>query len=341
MVQETVKSSALGTTSHAALAIGNAGGISGNGITERFSNPARQGALDLNQEAEATNTNNFNMVSGAKPYSQEPSANTGREVSREDEGYVLLMLLGHYYESTAELNGQNLDPEQIEQMIKDLEGIELDSNGDIDLSSASTSAALATGVTSAAAGLSAAQLRENGAFDGSYDEAFDKVLAHEGGWHDGKYDAGGATVFGIASKYHQGTYNEVMGLLRSGDREGALEVTKDFYKREFWDKAGIENISDPAARLVAFDTAVNAGVGKARQHIATASRNDGVADGNELVDLKRNHYASLNATGKAVYTRNYRGWMNRCDSLQEDVDQVYASARTPALAANEPQLALG
>tara|TARA_Y100000031_G_scaffold77340_1_gene85089 strand:- start:120504 stop:121463 length:960 start_codon:yes stop_codon:yes gene_type:complete len=152
---------------------------------------------------------------------------------------------------------------------------------------------------------------------GTFDEAFQHVLAAEGGWNSGRYDAGGETIFGIASRYHPETFNAVMGRLNAGDRAGALEITKQFYKEEFWDAANIESLDSAEARMIAFDTAVNGGIGRAQEHIARAMANDGVVTGAELLGFKADHYRELNATGREVYTRNYAGWMNRVDNLAD------------------------
>lgn len=161
----------------------------------------------------------------------------------------------------------------------------------------------------------------------AFNHAVDIVLVAEGGFNPGNFDAGGATYMGIASRYHPEAYREIMSL--RGNPEAATAYAKDFYQREFWDRAGIDNITDPRAQLIAFDTAVNAGVGTARRHLAIAGQ-DGVITAEELLDLKRSHYESLNATGNPNYTRNFRGWMNRIDHLESEVAQM--SAPAPVLA---------
>ena len=162
----------------------------------------------------------------------------------------------------------------------------------------------------------------------AFNHAVNVVLVAEGGFNPGKFDAGGATYMGIASRYHPEAYREIMSL--RGNPEAATNYAKDFYKREFWDRAGIDNITDPRAQLIAFDTAVNAGIGTARRHLEIAGR-DGVVTAEELLDLKRGHYDRLNATGNPNYTANYRGWINRIGHLEDTIGSMSAPAsRAPA-----------
>lgn len=146
------------------------------------------------------------------------------------------------------------------------------------------------------------------ALDGSFDQAFNIVLASEGGFANHKADRGGATIFGIASKHNPAEYKEIMALLKAGDKDGALAVAKETYKEKYWDTIGADNISDPSARLVAFDASVNHGAGFARKMIA---RTDSAED---MIDYRATAYERIieNNPTQSVF-RN--GWMNRLSKL--------------------------
>lgn len=84
------------------------------------------------------------------------------------------------------------------------------------------------------------------------------VLEREGGYVADPADPGGETNLGISHKAYPD--EDIKNLTRSR----AVEL----YKRDYWIKAGCDTLPEPLA-LVVFDTAVNMGVGRAKQLLAT------------------------------------------------------------------------
>jgi hypothetical protein len=138
-----------------------------------------------------------------------------------------------------------------------------------------------------------------------------QLILLEGG---GKYvanDGGkGPTKWGINGKANGLTETEVMNLTR----EQAIEI----YKREYWDKPGIENLP-PNIRATAFDAAVNQGPLAMQQMLKKAKSSDGsntydVAYFNQLrrgkyQDTLNNgeFYKNLPAEEKAKYKASWDG----------------------------------
>lgn len=83
----------------------------------------------------------------------------------------------------------------------------------------------------------------------TFDEAFEKLIGHEGGYVDNRADPGGETKFGISKRSHPG--EDIRNL--------TLERAKAIYLRDYWGPAGCDAMPD-GMRLQVFDMAVNAGV---------------------------------------------------------------------------------
>ncbi len=150
-------------------------------------------------------------------------------------------------------------------------------------------------------------------FDGTYRQAYDRLIAHEKGYADHPNDRGGRTIDGIAEKFHPEDFATAYRLYRSGDTEAFEKFKYDFYKREYWDANNIGSIADFGARYNAFDIAVNSGGEKSQELFQTAISNDGRVDGVEMASLQRANYANIirQDPSQAVF-RN--GWNNRADA---------------------------
>lgn len=86
----------------------------------------------------------------------------------------------------------------------------------------------------------------------NFDEAFERLIGHEGGFVDDPRDPGGRTKFGISQRSYPG--EDIKGL--------TLDRAKAIYRRDFWGPAGCDAVAD-AAKFDLFDMAVNSGVGAA------------------------------------------------------------------------------
>ena len=83
-----------------------------------------------------------------------------------------------------------------------------------------------------------------------FNTAFDRTLSHEGHYTDGKDDPGGETNWGISKR----AYPNID--IRNLTREGAREI----YKRDFWDRIGLEDNVPDGVTYQLFDFAVNSSI---------------------------------------------------------------------------------
>lgn len=97
-----------------------------------------------------------------------------------------------------------------------------------------------------------------------FDEAFERLIAHEGGYVNDPRDPGGETNWGISKRSYPNL--DIKALTR--------EQAKSIYKRDYWDRAGA-NQYDPELGFAVFDAAVNSGIGNAVRFLQRAV---GVAD---------------------------------------------------------------
>jgi lysozyme family protein len=105
----------------------------------------------------------------------------------------------------------------------------------------------------------------------AFDQAFRLVIGHEGGFTANPADpgnwTGGApgrgecrgTKFGISARAYPDL--DIADL--------TLDQAQAIYRRDYWDKLGAAALPPPLA-LLAFDAAVNNGLGRARQWLALA-----------------------------------------------------------------------
>lgn len=86
----------------------------------------------------------------------------------------------------------------------------------------------------------------------TFDEAFQRLIGHEGGLVDHPSDPGGLTKYGITQRSYPG--EDIRGM--------TLERAKALYLRDYWAPAGCDAVPEDV-RFDLFDMAVNAGVQKA------------------------------------------------------------------------------
>jgi len=98
----------------------------------------------------------------------------------------------------------------------------------------------------------------------NFDQAFDKLISHEGGYVDNPNDPGMETKFGISKRSYPDI--DIKAL--------TLDSAKAIYKRDYWDRAQCDSLP-PAVSFQVFDAAVNSGIG---QSIRFLQRAVGVVD---------------------------------------------------------------
>lgn len=102
----------------------------------------------------------------------------------------------------------------------------------------------------------------------TFDEAFERLIKHEGGYVNHPDDLGGETNWGITLRTARA--EGYTGTMRALTREQA----KAIYRAAYWDRARAEQY-DPAIGFQVFDAAVNHGIGNAVRFLQRAA---GVAD---------------------------------------------------------------
>ena len=105
----------------------------------------------------------------------------------------------------------------------------------------------------------------------NFDQAFDKLIGHEGGYVNDPRDPGGETKFGISKRAYPDL--DIAGL--------TIDQAKAIYKRDYWDRAQCDRLPAVVAFQV-FDTAVNSGIGQAIRFLQRAV---GVADDGQVGPL--------------------------------------------------------
>ncbi len=105
----------------------------------------------------------------------------------------------------------------------------------------------------------------------NFDDAFTKLLGHEGAYSNHKDDPGGETMWGITKSV--AIANGYVGDMKSMPQE----VAKAIYKKNYWDKISADKLPEDI-RYVVFDGAVNSGVTQAIRwlQMAVGAKVDGV-----------------------------------------------------------------
>ena len=179
--------------------------------------------------------------------------------------------------------------------------------------------------------------------DAFFEKAVNQIILIEGGYVNNQKDKGGATKYGITEKVarQNGYIYEMRNL---------TEVkAKEIYKKEYWDKIGV-NCESFNISFLLFDFAVNSGVKTAVKHLQNALNVslkgvfepliiDGVAGKKTqlamnfidappfyteelqllLINERLKFYTSLS---KTQFTEFGRGWINRIIKNVEFLNNV-------------------
>lgn len=101
----------------------------------------------------------------------------------------------------------------------------------------------------------------------NFDQAFERLIGHEGGYVADSRDPGGRTKYGISQRSYPG--EDIAGM--------TLDRAKAIYLRDFWGPAGCDAVPD-AVKFDLFDAAVNSGVKAAAKMLqrAVGETQDGI-----------------------------------------------------------------
>ena len=128
----------------------------------------------------------------------------------------------------------------------------------------------------------------------TFDEAFIRLLGHEGKFSDDPRDPGGATMWGVTQAVaRQSGY---MGDMRDFTQDQA----KVIYRKAYWDAARCDELPD-AVRFDVFDGAVNSGVG---QSIRFLQRSVGATDDGVIGEQT---LAACHALAESIIQARYNG----------------------------------
>jgi lysozyme family protein len=152
----------------------------------------------------------------------------------------------------------------------------------------------------------------------TFDDAFDRLLGHEGGYSNHPSDPGGETMWGVTQRV--AAANGYHGPMIAYSREQAKEV----YRKRYWAKIHADELPD-FWRFHLFDAAVNSGPTQAIQWLQRAVDvvDDGIlgpatmaaARGSTKDALLRFYGERLDLlTSLPTWGSFGRGWTRRCAS---------------------------
>lgn len=105
-----------------------------------------------------------------------------------------------------------------------------------------------------------------------FDEAFEKLIGHEGGYSNHPDDPGGETMFGVTARVARA--NGYAGPMRNLP----LVLAKSIYRASYWDSVRADELPE-TVRFDVFDASVNSGPGQAIRFLQRAA---GVSDDGRL-----------------------------------------------------------
>lgn len=105
----------------------------------------------------------------------------------------------------------------------------------------------------------------------NFDEAFDRLIGHEGGYSDHPSDPGGRTMFGVTERVARS--HGFTGDMRTLTRDEAKRI----YRADYWEPIRAEELPQQV-RFDVFDGAVNSGVKQSIKWLqaAVGAQADGV-----------------------------------------------------------------
>lgn len=147
-----------------------------------------------------------------------------------------------------------------------------------------------------------------------FQQALQFILKWEGGYSCNPNDLGGATNKGITQNTYNAWRNQ-KGLTPQDVRNISDKEVQEIYFRNYWQKAGCENMT-PKFAILCFDTAVNMGVGRVSEFLKAAEYKYP-----EKFLLAR--IQKYNEFAKVQSQRGFlHGWLNRVFDLQAFISKV-------------------
>ncbi|MDN5641345.1 MAG: secretion activator protein [Acinetobacter sp.] len=161
----------------------------------------------------------------------------------------------------------------------------------------------------------------------TFDQAFERLIGHEGKFTNDRQDRGNWTTGVIGKGQLNGTKYGISAMTYPDldIKSLSLEQAKTIYKRDWWDKINADQI-EPALVFQVWDFAINAGMGTAKRklQLAVGVLDDGIignltiqainkADLNDIL-LKFNAERLKYYTSLSTWPRYGKGWTLRVGS---------------------------
>ncbi len=141
------------------------------------------------------------------------------------------------------------------------------------------------------------------------------LYPQEGGYSNRKEDLGGPTKLGVT----QGTfdwYNKKHNLPQKDVKNITKGEAQQIYHEYFGKQSGASDIKDKKTALMYFDAAVNHGPYYAKKYYKESN-----GDFDKFMQLRRDHYKRM-ADNSEAQKKNYKGWMNRLNALQDYAEKT-------------------
>lgn len=158
----------------------------------------------------------------------------------------------------------------------------------------------------------------------TFEQAFERLIGHEGKFTDDKNDRGNWTTGIIGKGILKGTKFGISAMTYPDldIKNLTLEKAKEIYKRDWWDKLNADSL-DTAIVFQVWDFAINAGMGTAKRKLqkSVGMAEDGIigpltlkaiqkADLNDIL-MKFNAERLKHYTSLSTWPRYGKGWTLR------------------------------
>lgn len=120
-------------------------------------------------------------------------------------------------------------------------------------------------------------------------------------------------IYGINGKAHAREFAEAKRITEEQGEEAGKQYAQDFYKREYWDKNGLDKYDGDVATVL-FDGSINHGSAFRKKLIQAA---DSGATAEQLIDMRRTEYQRL--AQSPDYAPSFNGWMNRLKKVEKSI----------------------
>lgn len=154
-----------------------------------------------------------------------------------------------------------------------------------------------------------------------FEKALSFTLRWEGEYVNDPDDPGGATNKGITTKVYI-AYRKSKGQPVQDVRHILDSEVRDIYKTKYWDAANCESLPEPSS-TVAFDIAVNSGVGRIKQFMTELRTklnpdpsDDHIEIATRLLEMRTAFYYRI-VKNNPSQKKFLNGWLNRTRDLRE------------------------